>query len=77
MPADLIPLYCIVFVPLFLMLLLVVHAFGKSCGWQQAGRRASTNIALKEGETLYGVVQKGKTHHFVIRRETSHDKGYE
>jgi hypothetical protein len=76
MHAELVLIFCLTLVPCLLLVLLGVYMMGKRRGWQQ-GRMQIEVISLREGETLYGVIDTGRRHRFVTRIEPSHDKGYE
>jgi hypothetical protein len=77
MPATVFIIDCVILVSLFFMVLLGIYVLGKRNSGQQPGRRQIEVISLHEGETLYGVMDKGTTHHFFVGRYTSHEKGYE
>jgi hypothetical protein len=74
--AEFILICCLTFVPCLLIVLLGGYVVGKQHGWQR-GRIQIEVISLKEGETLYGVMDIGKTHRFFVGRDASHEKEYE
>jgi hypothetical protein len=76
MPAEFILISCLTVVPFLLIILIGAYTFGKRRGWPQ-GRMQIEVISLKEGETLYGVLEKGNTHRFFVGRDTSNEKNYE
>ena len=77
MPADLFLILCVALTPLLLILNFCVYKIGQYRGWRQSLRIQNEVVALKEGETFFGVVDQGKGHYFFIGRDISNGKSYE
>ncbi|MGE3541305.1 MAG: hypothetical protein AB7N91_28205 [Candidatus Tectimicrobiota bacterium] len=76
MIGELVLIGCLVGLPFGLLGLFSLSRFGRHARERQA-KPASQEMTLKEGETLYGVIEKGATLHFICGSTTRPGKAYE